>query len=128
MPQMVTLFAIRGAGTCRMSELAETTQQSAGTLTGIPYEDIGAIVGRPLLPTYGYARAYSGLSLNDFICAAKADALYAGRAGAFDRVLVDAPCTGAGTVHRCTRERFRSSINRLKAAHSSTISLLPRNT
>jgi DNA-binding MarR family transcriptional regulator len=35
MPQMVTLFAIRGAGTCRMSELAETTQQSAGTLTGI---------------------------------------------------------------------------------------------
>jgi DNA-binding MarR family transcriptional regulator len=35
MPQMVTLFAIRAAGTCRMSELAETTQQSAGTLTGI---------------------------------------------------------------------------------------------
>ena len=35
MPQMVTLFAIRSAGTCRMSELAETTQQSAGTLTGI---------------------------------------------------------------------------------------------
>lgn len=35
MPQMVTLFAIRGAGTCRMSELAEVTQQSAGTLTGI---------------------------------------------------------------------------------------------
>lgn len=35
MPQMVTLFAIRGAGTCRMSELAEITQQSAGTLTGI---------------------------------------------------------------------------------------------
>lgn len=34
-PQMVTLFAIRGAGTCRMSELAEATQQSAGTLTGI---------------------------------------------------------------------------------------------
>jgi DNA-binding MarR family transcriptional regulator len=35
MPQMVTLFAIRGASTCRMSELAEITQQSAGTLTGI---------------------------------------------------------------------------------------------
>jgi DNA-binding MarR family transcriptional regulator len=35
MPQMVTLFAIRSAGTCRMSELAEITQQSAGTLTGI---------------------------------------------------------------------------------------------
>jgi len=35
MPQMVTLFAIRDAGTCRMSELAEITQQSAGTLTGI---------------------------------------------------------------------------------------------
>jgi DNA-binding MarR family transcriptional regulator len=35
MPQMVTLFAIRAVGTCRMSELAETTQQSAGTLTGI---------------------------------------------------------------------------------------------
>ncbi|RRR66714.1 MAG: MarR family transcriptional regulator [Candidatus Viridilinea halotolerans] len=35
MPQMVTLFAIRDAGTCRMSELAEVTQQSAGTLTGI---------------------------------------------------------------------------------------------
>lgn len=35
MPQMVTLFAIRGSGTCRMSELAEITQQSAGTLTGI---------------------------------------------------------------------------------------------
>lgn len=35
MPQMVTLFAIRNAGTCRMSELAEITQQSAGTLTGI---------------------------------------------------------------------------------------------
>jgi DNA-binding MarR family transcriptional regulator len=35
LPQMVTLFAIRGAGTCRMSELAEITQQSAGTLTGI---------------------------------------------------------------------------------------------
>ncbi len=35
LPQMVTLFAIRSAGTCRMSELAEITQQSAGTLTGI---------------------------------------------------------------------------------------------
>lgn len=35
MPQMVTLFAIRNTGTCRMSELAEITQQSAGTLTGI---------------------------------------------------------------------------------------------
>jgi DNA-binding MarR family transcriptional regulator len=35
MPQMVTLFAIRDAQTCRMSELADTTQQSAGTLTGI---------------------------------------------------------------------------------------------
>lgn len=35
LPQMITLFAIRGAGTCRMSELAEITQQSAGTLTGI---------------------------------------------------------------------------------------------
>lgn len=35
LPQMVTLFAIRGAGTCRMSDLAEVTQQSAGTLTGI---------------------------------------------------------------------------------------------
>lgn len=35
MPQMVTLFAIRDAGVCRMSELADITQQSAGTLTGI---------------------------------------------------------------------------------------------
>lgn len=35
LPQMITLFAIRDAGTCRMSELAEITQQSAGTLTGI---------------------------------------------------------------------------------------------
>jgi DNA-binding MarR family transcriptional regulator len=35
MPQMITLFAIRTVGTCRMSELAEVTQQSAGTLTGI---------------------------------------------------------------------------------------------
>jgi DNA-binding MarR family transcriptional regulator len=35
MPQMMTMFAIQAAGTCRMSELAEVTQQSAGTLTGI---------------------------------------------------------------------------------------------
>lgn len=35
MPQMMTLFAIHAAQTCRMSELAEVTQQSAGTLTGI---------------------------------------------------------------------------------------------
>jgi DNA-binding MarR family transcriptional regulator len=32
---MVTLFAIHESGTCRMSTLAEITQQSAGTLTGI---------------------------------------------------------------------------------------------
>jgi DNA-binding MarR family transcriptional regulator len=35
LPQMVTLFAIHDSGTCRMSTLAELTQQSAGTLTGI---------------------------------------------------------------------------------------------
>jgi DNA-binding MarR family transcriptional regulator len=35
LPQMVTLFAIHNSGTCRMSTLAEITQQSAGTLTGI---------------------------------------------------------------------------------------------
>jgi DNA-binding MarR family transcriptional regulator len=35
LPQMMTLFAIHEAGTCRMSELADVTQQSAGTLTGI---------------------------------------------------------------------------------------------
>jgi DNA-binding MarR family transcriptional regulator len=35
MPQMITLFAINTAGTCRMSELADVTSQSAGTLTGI---------------------------------------------------------------------------------------------
>ena len=35
MPQMVALFAIRATGSCRMSELAEVTQQSAGALTGI---------------------------------------------------------------------------------------------
>jgi DNA-binding MarR family transcriptional regulator len=34
-PQMVTLLAIQQHGTCRMSELAEQTHQSAGTLTGI---------------------------------------------------------------------------------------------
>jgi DNA-binding MarR family transcriptional regulator len=32
---MVALFAIRATGSCRMSELAEVTQQSAGALTGI---------------------------------------------------------------------------------------------
>lgn len=35
LPQMITLFAISAAHTCRMSELAAVTQQSAGTLTGI---------------------------------------------------------------------------------------------
>jgi DNA-binding MarR family transcriptional regulator len=35
LPQMVTMYAIHAASTCRMSELAEVTQQSAGTLTGI---------------------------------------------------------------------------------------------
>jgi len=35
LPQMVTLFAIHGAHTRRMSDLADVTQQSAGTLTGI---------------------------------------------------------------------------------------------
>ncbi len=35
MPQMTTLYAIRAANTCRMSELALLTKQSAGTLTGI---------------------------------------------------------------------------------------------
>lgn len=35
LPQMVTLFAIYENGSCRMSALAEATQQSAGTLTGI---------------------------------------------------------------------------------------------
>jgi DNA-binding MarR family transcriptional regulator len=35
LPQMITLFAIHERGTCRMSDLAESTQQSAGTLTGI---------------------------------------------------------------------------------------------
>lgn len=35
LPQLMTLFAVRHAGSCRMSELAEQTRQSAGTLTGI---------------------------------------------------------------------------------------------
>jgi DNA-binding MarR family transcriptional regulator len=35
LPQMMTLYAIHGAQTCRMSDLADVTQQSAGTLTGI---------------------------------------------------------------------------------------------
>lgn len=35
LPQMITLFAIHDSGTCRMSMLADVTQQSAGTLTGI---------------------------------------------------------------------------------------------
>lgn len=35
MPQMITLFAIHTFQVCSMSTLAETTQQSAGTLTGI---------------------------------------------------------------------------------------------
>lgn len=34
-PQLVTLFAIYDSKSCRMSELADTTRQSAGTLTGI---------------------------------------------------------------------------------------------
>lgn len=34
-PQMVTLLAIRSCGSCRMGTLAEITQQSCGTLTGI---------------------------------------------------------------------------------------------
>lgn len=34
-PQMVTLLTIRDVGSCRMSELADATRQSAGTLTGI---------------------------------------------------------------------------------------------
>lgn len=35
MPQMVTLLAIHDNGSCRMGMLAEVTQQSGGTLTGI---------------------------------------------------------------------------------------------
>lgn len=34
-PQMITLLAIHDSGTCRMGTLAEITQQSGGTLTGI---------------------------------------------------------------------------------------------
>jgi DNA-binding MarR family transcriptional regulator len=35
LPQMVTLFAIHQRGACRMGALAEATQQSGGTITGI---------------------------------------------------------------------------------------------
>lgn len=35
MPQMVTLLAIYDRGSCRMGALADATQQSGGTLTGI---------------------------------------------------------------------------------------------
>src|SRR6266545_8380210 len=35
MPQMVTLLAIHDSGSCRMGALADVTQQSGGTLTGI---------------------------------------------------------------------------------------------
>lgn len=35
MPQMITLLAIHDRQSCRMGELAEATQQSGGTLTGI---------------------------------------------------------------------------------------------
>src|SRR5215212_4289988 len=35
MPQMVTLLAIHDSGSCRMGTLADVTQQSGGTLTGI---------------------------------------------------------------------------------------------
>lgn len=35
LPQMVTLLAIHDRGSCRMGTLAEATQQSGGTLTGI---------------------------------------------------------------------------------------------
>lgn len=35
LPQLITLTAIYDHGSCRMSTLAEATQQSAGTLTGI---------------------------------------------------------------------------------------------
>jgi DNA-binding MarR family transcriptional regulator len=35
MPQMVTLFAIREHGACRMGTLVEATRQSGGTITGI---------------------------------------------------------------------------------------------
>ncbi len=35
MPQMITLLSIHTSGSCRMGELADATQQSGGTLTGI---------------------------------------------------------------------------------------------
>jgi len=35
MPQMITLLAIHDSGSCRMGALANATQQSGGTLTGI---------------------------------------------------------------------------------------------
>jgi DNA-binding MarR family transcriptional regulator len=35
MPQMITLLAIHDSGSCRMGTLADATQQSGGTLTGI---------------------------------------------------------------------------------------------
>jgi DNA-binding MarR family transcriptional regulator len=35
LPQMVTLLAIHDSGSCRMGALADATQQSGGTLTGI---------------------------------------------------------------------------------------------
>src|SRR6266540_3599593 len=35
MPQMMTLLAIHDSGSCRMGRLADVTQQSGGTLTGI---------------------------------------------------------------------------------------------
>src|SRR5690348_3804804 len=35
MPQMVTLFAIREHGACRMGALVESTRQAGGTITGI---------------------------------------------------------------------------------------------
>jgi DNA-binding MarR family transcriptional regulator len=35
MPQMITLLAIHDRGSCRMGALADATQQSGGTLTGI---------------------------------------------------------------------------------------------
>jgi DNA-binding MarR family transcriptional regulator len=35
MPQMVTLFAIREHGACRMGTLVEATRQAGGTVTGI---------------------------------------------------------------------------------------------
>ena len=35
MPQMITLLAIHDSGSCRMGTLADATQHSGGTLTGI---------------------------------------------------------------------------------------------